>query len=565
MKLTLLALAATALALPAAEAPVQCPGTFKAIDASAFIHALTPGWNLGNTLDAVPDEGSWNNPPVVPTVLDDIKKAGFKSVRLPITWTTKIGPAPDYTVDAKWLDRVAAVTDMATSRGFYVVLNVHHDSWQWFDFTAGGADVKAIEDKFRALWTQIGQKLACAGPEVAFEPINEPKGTTKEHADILNRMNGVFLEAIAAAGGHNVQRVVTLVGLGEDGPKTSQWFKVPPGIKNPWALQYHYYSPYDFIFGAWGKTVWGSAEDKAALEADIAAVRGNFTNVPLVIGEWSAGATVEPGARWRYFDAFSQAAKKYDTATILWDNGDDFLDRAARTIRDPTGKEVYFNAARGVRNALPDGTTDPKATTQTSSAFVFHKLGQPVKESTITFELNGNTVKSVTGPDGALVAPRDYAVRGSGVAFTPAFLGKYFATTGPAGVRANLTVSFSAGADVRVQLVQWDVPVLGAKSSQAVSGADLHIPVTWKGLPKIAAVKARFSDQSYLADDWTKYLGPLQQGYVTYNNHWNWDGKSVILTKGAVDAVTSKKMAATFTFEFFPRQPGNSVEYTLTA
>jgi endoglucanase len=41
------------------------------------------GWNLGNTLDAVPTEGAWNNPPVVPETFDDIKKVGFKGVRLP--------------------------------------------------------------------------------------------------------------------------------------------------------------------------------------------------------------------------------------------------------------------------------------------------------------------------------------------------------------------------------------------------------------------------------------------------------------------------------------------------
>lgn len=79
---------------------------------------------------------------------------------------------------------------------------------------------------------------------VAFEPINEPVGSTKEHADVLNKMNGVFLKAIGDAGGWNENRVVTLVGLGEDSGKTSQWFKKPEGSwKNPWALQYHYYSP----------------------------------------------------------------------------------------------------------------------------------------------------------------------------------------------------------------------------------------------------------------------------------------------------------------------------------
>lgn len=44
---------------------------------------MSPGWNLGNTLDAIPNEGSWNNPPVVEKTFDDVKAAGFKSVRIP--------------------------------------------------------------------------------------------------------------------------------------------------------------------------------------------------------------------------------------------------------------------------------------------------------------------------------------------------------------------------------------------------------------------------------------------------------------------------------------------------
>lgn len=34
--------------------------------------------------------------------------------------------APNYTVDAAWLQRVSDVVDMATARGLYVLTNVHH-------------------------------------------------------------------------------------------------------------------------------------------------------------------------------------------------------------------------------------------------------------------------------------------------------------------------------------------------------------------------------------------------------------------------------------------------------
>jgi aryl-phospho-beta-D-glucosidase BglC (GH1 family) len=60
-----------------------CTGSFSPVSASDFVASLHPGWNLGNTLDAYPDEGSWNNPPVVASTFDMVKAAGFKSVRIP--------------------------------------------------------------------------------------------------------------------------------------------------------------------------------------------------------------------------------------------------------------------------------------------------------------------------------------------------------------------------------------------------------------------------------------------------------------------------------------------------
>lgn len=64
-------------------AGATCTGDFASISAADFIDKLNPGWNLGNTLDAIPDEGSWNNEPVVGSTFDMVKAAGFTGVRLP--------------------------------------------------------------------------------------------------------------------------------------------------------------------------------------------------------------------------------------------------------------------------------------------------------------------------------------------------------------------------------------------------------------------------------------------------------------------------------------------------
>ncbi|KAL1613030.1 hypothetical protein SLS60_001262 [Paraconiothyrium brasiliense] len=576
-------------------AGVKCTGTFTPVSASAFVKNINPGWNLGNTLDAVEDEGDWNNPKVTEGTFDDIKAAGFKGVRLPVTWAYHFtSSSPSWDVDAAWLQRVSDVVDMITTRGFYTIVNVHHDSWVWADVTASGANLTQIEEKFYRLWYQIGTKLACKSSLVAFEPINEPPGTTAEHGAELNKLNGIFLQALADSGGFNTQRVVTLVGAGEDSIKTSQWFQRPDAkYKNPWAIQYHYYSPYDFIFSAWGKTIWGSDADKvtstlehtilylfprlvtdrffnfqAALDADFAAIRNNFTDVPLIIGEWDASSVqTETAARWKYFDFLIRTANKYNTATVLWDNGADQFNRATHQWRDPTVLGILTNAAAGKTNSLPDSTTDASATTQSSSAYAYHKAGAAITDIVLPYLFNGNTLSSIknakTGT--TLTKGSDYSSNSSAIVLTSTFLKTIITSTTATGSLTNLTVTFSSGAPTNIDILQYATPVLGS-TTQALpaTSADLPIPITWKGQNRPATVKAIKSDGGILIDDWTQYLGPLQQGRLTYSGQWDWDANNVILKSTVLDAVRSAGKTTTFTWEFYPREPTNVANFTLT-
>lgn len=79
-----------------------------------------------------------------------------------------------------------------------------------------------------------------------------------------------------------------------------------------------------------------------------------------------------------------------------------------------------------------------------------------------------------------------------------------------------------------------------------------------------AAVRALKSDGTILIDDWTQYLGPLQQGRLTYSGQWDWDTNSVILKAPVLDAVRSAGKDTTFTIDFYPREPSNSANFTLT-
>jgi endoglucanase len=282
----------------------------------------------------------------------------------------------------------------------------------------------------------------------------------------------------------------------------------------------------DYIFSAWGKTIWGSDADKAALDADFANIRNNFTDIPLIIGEWAASPVMtETAARWKYFDYLVRTAAKYNTSTVLWDNGNDFLNRSSHAWRDQTAIDIYMNAFAGKTNSLPDSTEDASATSQYSSAYIFHKIGDAVTDISLPFQLNGNTVKSISVQGGTALTSSQYSVSGNNITFPASFLSKYVSATASEGIKATLTISFSAGASVQVQVVQWDVPTIATASSKAVAGADLFVPITYKGIHKPAAVRGVESDGTYLADTWTVYLGPLQQARITFGNQFNWDCK----------------------------------------
>ncbi|KAK0652386.1 glycoside hydrolase superfamily [Cercophora newfieldiana] len=556
---------------------VECPieSDFRPLSAGQFIEAANPGWNAGNTLDAVPNEGSWNNAPLQNSTLTHVKAAGYKSVRIPVTYADHfVSGSPEWKINSTWLQRVSDVVDMATSQGLYVITNMHHDSWSWADVSKPDANQTMIQEKFYASWLQIAKTLSCKSAMVAFEPINEPPGTTEEHAGHLDKLNKLFLKALGETGGYNSQRVVTLSNLGM-GADRIQLFKRPENITNPWAYQFHFYSPYDFIFSAWGKTVWGSPADKAAVVAELTSVRGNFSasdsDVPILLGEFDASQlNLEPAARWKWFDFVVRTAKSLGMTTVLWDNGLDNLDRQTGIWRDKIAVDITMAVLRGENNSLADSTTDASATTQESSAYAFNKVGNTVTDKTLPFIMNGNNFTNLTLGSTLLKEGEDYTLGESAVTLKQAFLSKYLHATAEPGTKANITVSFSAGAQSQIELVQWDVPTLSwysVPAKEIAKGSDLQIPITWKGLHRVAAVKIATTEGAYLFDDWTQYLPDLQKGRGTFNSQWNFDHDRVIITKAAVEAVVASGKNTTFTFEFYPRAAGNGnvVQYTLTA
>lgn len=290
--------------------------------------------------------------------------------------------------------------------------------------------------------------------------------------------------------------------------------------------------------------------------------------MPLIIGEWDASSVnTETAARWKYFDFLIRTAKKYNTATAVWDNGADQFNRGTHQWRDPTVLAILNNAVAGKTNSLPDSTTDGAAITQFSSAYVYHKVGDPITDAALPYLFNGNTLSSVknTKTGAALIKGKDYTSNATAITIAASFLKTVITSSNATGPIANLTLTFSSGAPTNLNILQYATPVLGSATAKLpATSADFPIPITWKGQNRPAAVKAIKSDGGILFDDWTQYLGPLQQGRMTYSGQWDWDGSNVILKAATLDAVRSAGKTTTFTWEFYPREPSNAANFTLT-
>ncbi|KAL7273584.1 hypothetical protein RUND412_003550 [Rhizina undulata] len=535
----------------------QLATAFRKIEATEAWSSMNPGWNLGNTLDAIPDEGSWGNLPVVEGTFDEILKAGFKSVRIPVTWTDHFtSQSPDYVVNATWLTRVETVVDWALARGFWVVLNVHHDSWQWADFTIE-ADRDERKNKFEKLWIQIADRFKSKSEKLVLEPLNEPAGSSsQENADQYNDANQRFVDIVRSSGGYNADRLLTLPGLNTNIQRTVDWFTEPANASN-YILHVHDYDPWDFVSTSWGRTFWGTDADKQAIEDTFIALQTRF-QAPALVGEWgTTGKSVEYGAAWNYFDFIVRTAKKYNLATQLWDNGDDHFDRVNKVWRDPVKLAIIQNVVAGNPNTLP---------AYGQLATVWIKAGESVGvDREILLELNTNSVVGVLDFNSAsLVNGRDFVASDTGVNVTAAYFSKII-TDGSVGLKDTLTVKSSRGIDLPFSVTVYDTPTFEQSSYTITdSSVDFYLPVSnWNGA-SLATVKAVRQDGAYLKDDWTQYLGEWQQGRINFGD-FDISGDSIVLYAALLQTIQTSAQPVDLTFEFWPRTDTfNNVTITFT-
>lgn len=336
------------------DSSVAPDGSFD-LTAMQFVKNMGIGWNLGNTMDAATETAD-GNPLTTQAMIQAVAAAGFKSIRIPVTWKGHFGAAPGYVIDPTWMNRVQQIVDWAQAAGLYAMINMHHDGLDGgFGWIEGAAtDPTGVIAEYRALWAQIAQRFGSYSDHLVFESMNEVGfhslevngAPTPAAIALLNQINGAFVSLVRASGGNNAQRYLLLAGYWTDTTR-SMGVLMPDGHC---ILSVHYYTPTSFAFGS-TTTTWGSAAEIASMQSDWAKVKSNYLDkgVPVILGEYGVVQSADSASRIFWLEYMTKITFDYGIAPFVWDDGGGMGLFNRRALTWPTG---YLDAFKRASSGL---------------------------------------------------------------------------------------------------------------------------------------------------------------------------------------------------------------------
>ena len=336
--------------------------SFEDLNQSQIVEAMGPGWNLGNQLesvtDNVPEETNWGNPVITEKLIQSVKAAGFKSIRIPVSYFAKIDDDKDYTIDSKWLDRVQEVVDYCIKNDLYAVINIHGDGYNTIDggwLLCNGKNQTEIKKKYKKVWKQIAERFKNYDEHLLFESMNEEfdgsySEPNKEYYQNINDYNQIFVDTVRETGDNNTKRWLIIPGWNTNIDYTAgdYGFKLPtdqyrdkPIDKEEQRIMIsvHYYSPWDFCGGENGViTQWGNEADdpsKTSTTCDETYMKNQLNlmkttfadkGYPVFIGEYGSIDKTSYDSENEYYRAYfarklCQLSRKNGCIPMYWDNG----------------------------------------------------------------------------------------------------------------------------------------------------------------------------------------------------------------------------------------------------
>jgi endoglucanase len=528
-------------------------------NAMATVAAMQPGWNLGNSLDATgADETSWGNPRITQSLINNVKAQGFKSIRIPVTWGQHQGPAPGYPVETAYLNRVKEVVDWALAVDLYVMVNIHHDSWQWVINMPG--DRTNVLARYNAIWTQVATVFRNSSPKLLFESINEPQfngGSDAQNAALLHELNTSFHRIVRQSGGTNATRLLVLPTLhtSADQPRIDELRSTFNSLNDPnLVATVHFYGFWPFSVNIAGFTRFDAIVQQDLTDSFDRVYNAFVTrNIPVIIGEYGLlgfdrhTGTIEQGEKLKFFEFLGHYARTRQLTTMLWDNGQHF----GRTSFQWSDPELFAQ--------IRSSWTTRSATASTDQ--IFNARAGAITANTVTLNLNGASFLGVRQGSTDLAPGSDYTVQGNQLTFTAAGLTRLSGNRAY-GVNATVQARFSQGVPWRFTIITYDPPVL--QNATGTTGS-FAIPTTFRG-DVLATMEAKYADGSNAGpQNWTSF----KEFDVTFAP--NYAGNTITLTTAFFNEVNNgARVTLTLHFwsgtrvTYFVTKSGSAVTGTLT-
>ncbi|MCE4556646.1 glycoside hydrolase family 5 protein [Roseateles cellulosilyticus] len=288
--------------------------------------ALGGGINFGNMLEA-PTEGAWGlkvEDEFIQLVGTGASPAYTRAVRLPVRWSNHASADAAATIDPGFMSRVESVVNQLLARGVTVVLNMHHYHQLDGDAVEAGETRVAtdvVQLRFLAMWRQIAERFAAAGPGLVFELYNEP------HNQLEADWNTLASRALRVVRASNPGRVVMIGPVQWNSAYALSRLQLPADVHL--VLTVHHYEPFNFTHqGAeWISPVPATSVDccdatqlaKIREGLDLAISEGRRLGYPVVVGEFGAYSKAAIGARVRYLQAIRSEMAARQLPWMYWE------------------------------------------------------------------------------------------------------------------------------------------------------------------------------------------------------------------------------------------------------
>ncbi len=365
-------------------------------EAFRFVNSMGAGFNLGNTFDAIDNTGAvegdanmyletaWlsDGEAGVTTfeTIDAIKKAGFTTVRIPVSWHNHLDS--DFNINEEWLAKVTSIVDYALSQDMYVILNIHHDNEKSSDFTSSSYDpawaagnkdcyiypdyehLDASINYVTRIWEQLGENFKDCDEHLVFETMNEPRQVGNIHEwwyadddcchealECISQINQAAVDTIRKTGGNNSSRyiMVPAAAAKAEAAMQTKYFKMPTdSAENKLILSVHAYEPFDFSMGNTSEGAPSEFTDSMKESLDdmfdtlyIAFVK---QGIPVIIGEFGATNRDNTQARTNQTAYYYGAARARGITCCLWDNSNASGDNEAYRFLDRVNKCFIYDS-----------------------------------------------------------------------------------------------------------------------------------------------------------------------------------------------------------------------------